>query len=85
MGNIFIEHKIFKSLKSTINFSTFEDLDEFVIELAERIKKTCHLPKIRSQMPHCGWIAYQYRYGRDNSKRGSNFSIRKFSEVAFHF
>ena len=31
MGNVFIEHKIFKSLKSTITFSNFEELDEFVI------------------------------------------------------
>ncbi|MGD0905041.1 MAG: hypothetical protein ABR924_19250, partial [Terracidiphilus sp.] len=39
MGNVFVEHKIFQSLKSTINFSTFEDLDDFTIRLAERVKK----------------------------------------------
>ena len=81
MGNIFIEHKIFKSLKSTINFSTFEDLDNFVIELAERIKKpvTYKNPIADATLPDGSRI--NIVYGRDISKRGSNFSIRKFSEV----
>ena len=81
MGHIFIEHKIFKSLKSTINFSTFEDLDEFVIELAERIKKpvTYKNPIADATLPDGSRI--NIVYGRDISKRGSNFSIRKFSEV----
>jgi len=39
MGPIFIEHKIFKSLKTSVNFPTNEDLDSFVMRLAERIKK----------------------------------------------
>ena len=81
MGNIFIEHKIFKSLKSTINFSTFEELDEFVIELAEKIKKpvTYKNPIADATLPDGSRI--NIVYGRDISKRGSNFSIRKFSEV----
>ena len=81
MGNIFIEHKIFKSLKSTINFSTFEDLDEFVIELAERIKKpvTYKNPIADATLPDGSRI--NIVYGRNISKRGSNLSIRKFSEV----
>lgn len=81
MGNVFIEHKIFKSLKSTINFSTFEELDEFVIELAERIRKpvTYKNPIADATLPDGSRI--NIVYGRDISKRGSNFSIRKFSEV----
>jgi flagellar protein FlaI len=81
MGNIFIEHKIFKSLKSTINFSTFEELDEFVIQMAERIKKpvTYKNPIADATLPDGSRI--NIVYGRDISKRGSNFSIRKFSET----
>ena len=81
LGHVFIEHKIFKSLRSTINFSTFEDLDEFVIELAERIKKpvTYKNPIADATLPDGSRI--NIVYGRDISKRGSNFSIRKFSEV----
>ena len=39
MGKLFIEHKVFKSLQSSITFATHDELDGFVIELAERIKK----------------------------------------------
>jgi flagellar protein FlaI len=81
MGYIFIEHKIFKSLKSTITFSNFDDLDEFVIRLAERIKKpvTYKNPIADATLPDGSRI--NIVFGRDVSKRGSNFSIRKFSEV----
>lgn len=81
MGNVFIEHKIFKSLKSTITFSDFEELDEFVIRLAERIKKpvTYKNPIADATLPDGSRI--NIVFGRDVSKRGSNFSIRKFSEV----
>jgi archaeal flagellar protein FlaI len=81
MGNVFVEHKIFKSLKSTINFSTFEELDDFVIRLAERIKKpvTYKNPIADATLPDGSRI--NIIFGRDVSKRGSNFSVRKFSEV----
>jgi archaeal flagellar protein FlaI len=81
MGNVFIEHKIFKSLKSTITFSNFEELDDFVIRLAERVKKpvTYKNPIADATLPDGSRI--NIVFGRDVSKRGSNFSIRKFSEV----
>jgi archaeal flagellar protein FlaI len=81
MGNVFVEHKIFKSLKSTITFSTFEELDDFVIRLAERIKKpvTYKNPIADATLPDGSRI--NIVFGRDVSKRGSNFSVRKFSEV----
>ncbi|MBN1368570.1 MAG: type II/IV secretion system ATPase subunit [Dehalococcoidales bacterium] len=80
-GHIFIEHKVFKSLKSTVNFINFDDLDEYVIELAERIRKpvTYKNPIADATLPDGSRI--NIVYGRDVSKRGSNFSIRKFSEV----
>jgi flagellar protein FlaI len=81
MGNVFIEHKIFKSLKSTITFSTFEELDEFVLWLGERVRKpvTYKNPIADATLPDGSRI--NIVYGRDVSKRGSNFSIRKFSET----
>ena len=39
LGNIFIEHKIFKSLTPSICFNSFEELDTFVIRLSEKIGK----------------------------------------------
>ena len=81
LGQIFIEHKIFKSLKSTITFSSLEELDQFVLRLAERIKKpvTYKNPICDATLPDGSRI--NIVYGRDVSRRGSNFSIRKFSGV----
>ena len=81
MGSIFLEHKIFKSLKTVINFPTNDDLDSFVMRLAERIKKpvSVHSPIVDATLPDGSRI--NIVYGRDVSKRGSNFTIRKFSET----
>jgi len=81
MGNVFIEHKIFKSLKSTVCFLTLNELDTFVLWLGERVKKpvTYKNPIADATLPDGSRI--NIVYGRDISKRGSNFSIRKFSEV----
>jgi flagellar protein FlaI len=79
LGHVFVEHKIFKSLKSTITFSSYEDLDEFVLRLAEQVKKpvTYKTPIADATLPDGSRI--NIVFGRDVSKRGSNFSIRKFS------
>ena len=81
LGHIFIAHKIFGQLKSTISFSNMDELDEFVIRLAERVGKavTIRQPIADASLPDGSRI--NIVYGRDVSKRGSNFSIRKFSEV----
>jgi flagellar protein FlaI len=81
LGTIFIEHKIFRSLKTVVSFSTMEELDEFVLRLSERIKKPVSFrnPIVDATLPDGSRI--NIVYGRDISKRGSNFSIRKFSEV----
>ena len=81
LGQVFIEHKIFKSLKSTITFFSLDELDQFVLRLAEQIKKpvTYKNPIADATLPDGSRI--NIVYGRDVSKRGSNFSIRKFSEV----
>jgi len=79
LGHVFIEHKIFKSLKSTVTFSALEELDGFVLRLAERISKpvTYKNPIADATLPDGSRI--NIVFGRDVSKRGSNFSIRKFS------
>ncbi len=79
IGHIFIEHKIFKGLKSSITFPTIEEIDLFVLRLAEQIKKpvTFRSPIADATLPDGSRI--NIVYGRDVSRRGSNFSIRKFS------
>ena len=81
VGQVFIEHKIFKSLKSVITFHSLEELDHFVLRLAEQIKKpvTYKNPIADATLPDGSRI--NIVYGRDVSRRGSNFSIRKFSGV----
>ncbi len=80
-GPIFLEHKIFKGLKSNIEFDDFTQLDNFVIQLSERIGKpvTFRRPIIDATLPDGSRI--NLVYGEDVSKRGSNFTIRKFAET----
>jgi archaeal flagellar protein FlaI len=80
-GNVFVEHKIFKSLQSAVVFSSYEELDIFVQWLSERVKKpvTFKNPISDATLPDGSRI--NIVFGTEVSKRGSNFSIRKFSEV----
>jgi flagellar protein FlaI len=81
LGNIFVEHKIFGSLRTSIGFEANEELDKFVIELAEGIKHpvTFREPVVDATLPDGSRI--NIVYGQDVSKRGSNFTIRKFSDT----
>ncbi len=83
LGPIFIEHKIFKGLKSVIEFKDEETLNKFVIKLAERIGKpvTYKDPIVDATLPDGSRI--NIVYGTDISKNGSNFTIRKFNETPF--
>jgi len=78
VGAIFIEHKIFKALQASIAFPSEEELDEFVIWMGEWIKKpvTVRNPIVDATLPDGSRI--NIVYGSDVSKRGSNFTIRKF-------
>ena len=81
VGPIFIEHKIFKSLKTAITFETMDELDDFVVRLGERIRRpvTLRHPIVDAVLPDGSRI--NIVYGRDIAKRGSNFTIRKFSKT----
>lgn len=81
LGNIFVEHKIFSALTASITFKTHDELDKFVIQLAEGIKHpvTFRNPCVDATLPDGSRI--NIVYGTDVSKRGSNFTIRKFSKV----
>ena len=81
VGPIFIEHKIFKGLKSVVGFQDSKELDAFVIKLAERIKRplTYRNPIVDSTLPDGSRI--NIVYGTEISKHGSNFTIRKVNEI----
>lgn len=81
VGSIYIEHKLFKSLKSSTVFLTYDELDEFVLTLSEKVKRPVSFqsPIADSTLPDGSRI--NIVYGRHLARRGSNFSIRKFSDV----
>jgi flagellar protein FlaI len=81
IGPIFIEHKVFKACKSSITFEKSEELDDFVLRLSERIRKpvTFRRPIVDATLPDGSRI--NIVFGSDVSKRGSNFTIRKFADV----
>jgi flagellar protein FlaI len=81
LGPVFVEHKVFKGLKSSIVFTAHEELDDFVLRLSENIKKpvTFKHPIVDAALPDGSRI--NIVYGGEVSKRGSNFTIRKFAET----
>jgi len=80
LGRIFVEHKIFKSLRTSFGYATHKELDDFILRLSERVKKpvTFRQPVVDASLPDGSRI--NMVYGQDVSTRGSNYSIRKFSE-----
>lgn len=83
LGPIFIEHKVFKGLRSVIEFNDNEILNQYIIRLAERIGKpiTFKNPIVDATLPDGSRI--NIVFGDDISKNGSNFTIRKFNETPF--
>jgi flagellar protein FlaI len=81
LGSLFIEHKVFHSLKCSINFTTMEDLDNYVLRLAEKMQKPISYsqPITDATLPNGSRI--NIVFGSEVSKRGSNFTIRHFSKV----
>ncbi len=79
LGLLYIEHKIFMGLKSNISFETHEELDDFVLRMAERIKKPVSFrnPIADATLPDGSRI--NIVFGSDVSRQGSNFTIRKFT------
>ncbi|MCX6693594.1 MAG: type II/IV secretion system ATPase subunit, partial [Methanomicrobiales archaeon] len=80
VGPIFVEHKIFKGLKSVVGWDNTAELDLFVIKLAERTKRpiTYRNPIVDATLPDGSRINIVYSV--DISRKGSNFTIRKAME-----
>ncbi|MCX6653939.1 MAG: type II/IV secretion system ATPase subunit [Candidatus Bathyarchaeota archaeon] len=78
-GPLYVSHKIFGTLESTIILNTNEELDAFVLRLSEIVgKPASHRdPIIDATMPDGSRV--NLVFGEDVSRRGSNFTIRKFA------
>jgi len=77
VGQIFIEHKIFKSVLTAVSIPTMEELDDFAKRISERMKRpvTLHSPIQDATLPDGSRI--NIVYGEDVSRRGTNFTIRR--------
>jgi flagellar protein FlaI len=80
-GFIFVEHKIFQSCDTTLNFDSVENLDEYSMRLSERIGRPANFrrPIIDGTLPDGSRI--NIVYGTDLSLKGTNFTIRKFTAI----
>ncbi|WP_292388123.1 type II/IV secretion system ATPase subunit [Methanosarcina sp. UBA5] len=78
LGRVFVEHKVFSSLKTSISFQELEELNAFVIQMSEKVGKpiTYRDPIVDTALPDGSRI--NIVFGEDVSKQGSNFTIRKF-------
>jgi flagellar protein FlaI len=81
VGTLFLEHKIFGGVKAGIQFDSEAELDQFVIKLSEKINRpvTVRDPIVDAVLPDGSRV--NIVFGTDVSKRGSNFTIRKFNDV----
>lgn len=70
-------------LRTNVMFETKEELDYFVIKLAQRCGKAISVasPLLDGMLPDGSRV--QVTFGSDIAKRGSNFTIRKFTEHPF--
>ncbi len=78
-GPIFIHHKIFGAMETTIAFNSSDELDSFIIKLSEFTGKPVshRSPIVDATLPDGSRI--NIVFGEDISQRGSNFTIRKFA------
>jgi len=68
------------SLMTNVSFGTEEELNSFVVKLSQRCRKTISIaePLIDASLPDGSRV--QATLGTDIARRGSNFTIRKFTE-----
>lgn len=81
VGSLFVEHKVFQSLETTVEFKNEDELDDYIIRLSERIGRPVayRRPIVDAVLPDGSRI--NIVFGKDISQKGSNFTIRKFSAV----
>jgi len=79
VGPIYIDHKIFKTIETTIALRENEELDAFALKLSEIVGKPAshREPIVDAKMPDGSRL--NLVFGEDVSTRGSNFTIRKFA------
>ena len=77
---VFIYHREYRDLRSNVDFGTTDELNALIIRLAQKCGKMISTsdPLVDASLPDGSRI--QLTLGQDISTRGSNFTIRNFSE-----
>lgn len=79
---IFVYHRNAKygSLETNITFENSEELDQYVMRLGQKVGKTVSMskPLVDASLPDGSRL--QATLGTDIARKGSNFTIRKFTE-----
>lgn len=80
---IFVFHRnpIYGEIITNVSFSTKEELDSFVMKLAQKAGRTISIatPLLDATLPDGSRL--QATFGTDIARKGSNFSIRKFFKL----
>jgi flagellar protein FlaI len=81
--SVFIFHRnpVYGSMSTNISFQTKEELDSFVMRLAQKAGRTVSVaaPLLDASLPDGSRL--QVTFGTDIARKGSNFSIRKFFRI----
>ena len=80
VGSVFVVHKIFGSIRTSITFSSDLELNKYMVESSERVERPVSdaNPVVDAIMPDGSRV--NYIYSRKISLNGSSFTIRKFNE-----
>ena len=80
-GSVFIVHKVFGAMQTSISINDTYELNELIIMLSEKsLRPVSHnRPIIDASLPDGSRV--NFVFGEDVSRRGSNMTIRKFAKV----
>ncbi|MEM0321226.1 MAG: type II/IV secretion system ATPase subunit [Thermoprotei archaeon] len=80
-GNVFIVHKVFGSMQTSVKIEDSLELNELIISLSEKTMRPVshNRPIIDATLPDGSRV--NFVFGEDISRRGSNLTIRKFAKV----
>lgn len=77
---VFVYHRDYGSIRTTMSFATDDELEGFVVSLAQRAGKNISVaePILDATLPEGHRL--NATFGREVTTRGSSFTIRKFKE-----
>ena len=79
---IYVYHRKYGSLKTNVVFQSFEELNRFIVKLAQICGRHVSVanPLLEGALPDGSRVQATYAITKDISTRGSNFTIRKFTK-----